>query len=234
MGNIPASPADTPYCVWCRGVCVRSCCSDNGQGRQSASAIWQNLLLGDGWRCGHRADIVIRPAGLLPRYGCGVQLLFRVCGVSGSLLEGDVQRRAAQGSGLGGCGGNGVVEPAAVPHGFFAGAVDARRRSPDSRTHGEHRCHCLRAHRNAHGAGLDPRIYQALGRKNVLVVWPYARDDRQLHRGNDRLFAVNLTRWFGPAWWVWLWPTIVGVPVIAIWTNYYEKKFAPKSDKVAA
>ncbi len=41
--------------------------------------------------------------------------------------------------------------------------------------------------------------------------------------------AVNLTRWFGAAWWVWLWPTIVGVPVIAIWTAYYKKRFAPKT-----
>ncbi len=40
--------------------------------------------------------------------------------------------------------------------------------------------------------------------------------------------AVNLTRWFGPAWWVWLWPTIVGVPAIALWTAYYKKKFSPK------
>ena len=40
--------------------------------------------------------------------------------------------------------------------------------------------------------------------------------------------AVNLTRWFGPAWWVWLWPTIVGVPAIAIWTAYYKKKFSPR------
>jgi uncharacterized membrane protein len=44
--------------------------------------------------------------------------------------------------------------------------------------------------------------------------------------------AVNLTRWFGPAWWVWLWPTIVGVPAIAVWTAYYKTKFAPKA-KVA-
>jgi uncharacterized membrane protein len=42
--------------------------------------------------------------------------------------------------------------------------------------------------------------------------------------------AVNLTRWFGPAWWVWLWPTIVGVPCIVVWTRYYEKKFAPKAN----
>jgi uncharacterized membrane protein len=42
--------------------------------------------------------------------------------------------------------------------------------------------------------------------------------------------AVNLTRWFGAAWWVWLWPTIVGAPAIAIWTAYYKKKFAAKAE----
>ena len=39
--------------------------------------------------------------------------------------------------------------------------------------------------------------------------------------------AVNLGHWFGPAWWVWLWPTIHGVPAIYLWTAYYKKKFAP-------
>jgi hypothetical protein len=46
--------------------------------------------------------------------------------------------------------------------------------------------------------------------------------------------AVNLSHWFGPAWWVWLWPTIVGTPSIAIWTAYYKKKFSPRSKTVAA
>ena len=40
--------------------------------------------------------------------------------------------------------------------------------------------------------------------------------------------AVNLTHWFGAAWWVWLWPTIVGAPAIGVWTAYYKKKFLPK------
>lgn len=40
--------------------------------------------------------------------------------------------------------------------------------------------------------------------------------------------AVNLGHWFGAAWWVWLWPTIVGVPAIVLWTRYYKKKFAPR------
>src|SRR5580658_10290312 len=46
--------------------------------------------------------------------------------------------------------------------------------------------------------------------------------------------AVNLTHWFGPAWWVWLWPTIVGVPAIAMWTAYYKKQFLPKTKIVTA
>src|ERR1700733_1075733 len=45
--------------------------------------------------------------------------------------------------------------------------------------------------------------------------------------------AVNLTRWFGAAWWVWLWPTIIGAPAIAVWTADYKKQFSPKR-KVAA
>ncbi len=40
--------------------------------------------------------------------------------------------------------------------------------------------------------------------------------------------AVNLSARFGAAWWVWLWPTMLGVPAIAIWTAYYKRKFAPK------
>lgn len=46
--------------------------------------------------------------------------------------------------------------------------------------------------------------------------------------------AVNLSRWFGAAWWVWLWPTIIGVPAISLWTAYYRKKFARKRQANAA
>jgi uncharacterized membrane protein len=45
--------------------------------------------------------------------------------------------------------------------------------------------------------------------------------------------AVNLTGWFGAAWWVWLWPTIVGVPAIGIWQAYYDKKFSHGSKAAA-
>jgi uncharacterized membrane protein len=46
--------------------------------------------------------------------------------------------------------------------------------------------------------------------------------------------VVNLTHWFGSAWWIWLWPTIVGVPAIAIWRRHYKKKFSPKAKTVSA
>ena len=46
--------------------------------------------------------------------------------------------------------------------------------------------------------------------------------------------SVNLSPWFGAAWWVWLWPTMIGVPAIAIWTRYYKKKFAPRAAPAAA
>ena len=41
--------------------------------------------------------------------------------------------------------------------------------------------------------------------------------------------AVNLTHAFGAAWWVWLWPTIIGAPAIAIWTTYYKRKFVRRA-----
>ena len=40
--------------------------------------------------------------------------------------------------------------------------------------------------------------------------------------------AVTLTRVVGNHWYVWLWPSIVGVPAIVLTTAYYQRKFAPK------
>lgn len=41
--------------------------------------------------------------------------------------------------------------------------------------------------------------------------------------------AVTLSRVFGNVWYVWLWPSIVGVPAIVATTAYYKRKFAPKA-----
>jgi hypothetical protein len=43
--------------------------------------------------------------------------------------------------------------------------------------------------------------------------------------------VVTLSQIFGNAWYVWLWPTIVGVPAIVATVNYYTRKFAPKQPK---
>jgi hypothetical protein len=101
----------------------------------------------------------------------------------------DMYRRAAtKGSGLVRRSGDGAVELAAVPHGFPAARVDGSGRDPDGWTYGEHCFHRIRDHRNAHGSVFNPWLYQGIGREDVLVVCPYAGDDRQLHCGNDRFF----------------------------------------------
>jgi hypothetical protein len=40
--------------------------------------------------------------------------------------------------------------------------------------------------------------------------------------------VVTLVRVIGNHWYVWLWPTIVGVPAIVLTTAYYKRKFAPR------
>jgi hypothetical protein len=40
--------------------------------------------------------------------------------------------------------------------------------------------------------------------------------------------VVTLTRVIGNHWYVWLWPTIIGVPAIVVTTIYYKRKFEPK------
>ncbi len=40
--------------------------------------------------------------------------------------------------------------------------------------------------------------------------------------------VVTLPQVFGHHMWLWLWPTAVGVPAIALTTAYYKRKFAPR------
>jgi hypothetical protein len=40
--------------------------------------------------------------------------------------------------------------------------------------------------------------------------------------------AVTLSRVFGNEWYVWLWPSIVGVPAIFMTIAYYKRRFAPR------
>jgi uncharacterized membrane protein len=41
--------------------------------------------------------------------------------------------------------------------------------------------------------------------------------------------VVTLTQVLGNHWYVWLWPTIVGIPGIVMTAAYYERKFAPRA-----
>ncbi len=45
--------------------------------------------------------------------------------------------------------------------------------------------------------------------------------------------VVTLTQYFGNAWYVWLWPTIFGVPAIIATVAYYSRKFAPRQNQPA-
>lgn len=40
--------------------------------------------------------------------------------------------------------------------------------------------------------------------------------------------VVTLPRVLGPHLWLWIWPTAIGVPAIAITTVYYRRKFSPR------
>jgi uncharacterized membrane protein len=40
--------------------------------------------------------------------------------------------------------------------------------------------------------------------------------------------VVTLARVIGNHWYVWLWPTIIGVPAIVVTTAYYKRRFEPK------
>ena len=46
--------------------------------------------------------------------------------------------------------------------------------------------------------------------------------------------AVTLIQVLGNEWYVWLWPTIVGIPSIALTSAYYKRKFAPRTKAAVA
>jgi uncharacterized membrane protein len=41
--------------------------------------------------------------------------------------------------------------------------------------------------------------------------------------------VTTLSGFLGNKWYVWLWPTMVGVPAIALTITYYKRKFAPRA-----
>jgi uncharacterized membrane protein len=45
--------------------------------------------------------------------------------------------------------------------------------------------------------------------------------------------VVTLGPMLGNHWYVWLWPTVIGVPAIAVTTAYYQRRFAPRAKNIA-
>jgi len=45
--------------------------------------------------------------------------------------------------------------------------------------------------------------------------------------------VTTLSGFLGNTWYVWLWPTIIGVPAIVLTTAYYKRKFAPRVKAVS-
>lgn len=89
-----------------------------------------------------------------------------------------------------------------------------------------------------------PIIFSSFGAIGLLLVWrDYGRFYKTSHDKREWLYAhmvgflggyiatvsafsaVNLGM-IKPAWLQWLWPTVLGAPLIALWVGYYRKRFA--------
>lgn len=92
--------------------------------------------------------------------------------------------------------------------------------------------------------GSGSILFLAFGLVGSLMVWRnLQRFYKRNHEKHEWLFAhmsgflggyiatvsafsaVNLT-FIQPVWLRWLWPTLVGTPLIILWVNHYRKKFA--------
>ncbi len=91
------------------------------------------------------------------------------------------------------------------------------------------RCDCVWVYRDARCGGGDVEVCSKADGEDVLVVHAPWEHDWKLYRGVDGVqrgdVATNISAMH---MWLWLWPTIVGVPAIVITTAYYKRKFAPR------
>jgi hypothetical protein len=99
------------------------------------------------------------------------------------------------------------------------------------------------------GFGIVSVVFGFIGmRAAAAEMWKFVRKPTEkmfwwyTHLGNmigsyiaawTAFSAVTLSQFFGNAWYVWLWPTIVGVPAIVVTTAYYKRKFAPRATAAA-
>ena len=203
MGNVPAGSADAAYRLRRGGLRVRSGGAVERQGRQDASEMGQDLLLGDDRSCGNGVDAFVHAADLLSRDGRDLQFLCILRSVSRSFPERDVQGRAPRGVGLGGRDHHGAVELPAFPAGLSQAEPDGRGSDSGGGTYGEHRFDRFWGNRDAAGAGFAGGLHQAADGEDVLVVWPYAGDDCELYRRHDSFL--------GGEFFALVWGGVVGV-----------------------
>jgi hypothetical protein len=94
------------------------------------------------------------------------------------------------------------------------------------------------------GMGIVSTVFGFIGmRAAAAELWKFVRKPTEkmfwwyTHLGNmigsyiaawTAFSVTTLPRIFGNHMWLWLWPTAVGVPAIALTTIYYKRKFAPR------
>jgi hypothetical protein len=97
--------------------------------------------------------------------------------------------------------------------------------------------------------GIVAIVFGFIGmRAAALEMWKFVRKPAEkmfwwyTHLGNmigsyiaawTAFSVTTLPRIFGNHMWLWLWPTVVGVPAIVITTAYYKRKFAPRARAAA-
>ena len=94
--------------------------------------------------------------------------------------------------------------------------------------HGD-RGDCVWGDRDVAGVGADEEFCVEADGEDVLVVLASGEHDWELHCGVVGVFSDDAVGSCSEiSWYVWLWPTMVGVPAIALTTAYYKRKFAPR------
>ena len=90
--------------------------------------------------------------------------------------------------------------------------------------------------------GIVSIVFGLIGMRLAAVqMWSFVRKPKEkmfwwyTHLGNfigsyiaawTAFSVTTITARLGPAWYLWLWPTMIGVPAIIVTTAYYKRRFA--------